>query len=126
MAKKKTTPAEGPGSRRKWCGDMALLMAANCVRNTVIETYHGRGSISDAEMEAFNREVADKLYTFLLHMFGEEGEEADRFFRGAWLQYPRDWGRPKVARRFRWAMKELADLFPPRGGGEAETDEGGT
>jgi hypothetical protein len=40
-------------------------MALHCVRNTVIENYHCRSSISDPEMKAFNKEVVNNLYTFL-------------------------------------------------------------
>jgi len=42
-------------------------MAANCVRNTIIEDYHSQGKLTDEEMKAFNKEVASKLYTFLAH-----------------------------------------------------------
>ena len=45
--------------------ELALRMALHCVRNTIIEDYHSRGSISDAEMKVFNKEVVNKLYTFL-------------------------------------------------------------
>jgi len=45
--------------------DLALRMALHCVRNTVIENYHTNGGISDLEMMAFNKEVVNKLYSFL-------------------------------------------------------------
>jgi hypothetical protein len=45
--------------------ELALRMALHCVRNTIIEEYHSRGSISDAEMKVFNKDVVNKLYTFL-------------------------------------------------------------
>jgi len=45
--------------------DIALRMALYCVRNTVIENHHAAGKISDPEMMAFNKEVVNKLYTFL-------------------------------------------------------------
>lgn len=45
--------------------DVALRMALYCVRNTIIEDYHAKGKLSDMEMMAFNKEVVNKIYTFL-------------------------------------------------------------
>jgi hypothetical protein len=76
----------------------ALLMAVNCVRNTVIEKYHSEGKLIDLEMMAFNREVADKLYTFL--HFIQEKPSADRaaFLEAAGTMYPHDWDEPQLDR----------------------------
>jgi hypothetical protein len=54
---------------------LALLIAVNCVRNTVIEDYHSDGKLSDAEMKAFNQEVANKVYTFLHYLFQKSRDE---------------------------------------------------
>ena len=40
---------------------LALIMAVNCVRNTVIEDYHSQGKMTQEEMKTFNKEVAHKL-----------------------------------------------------------------
>ncbi len=45
--------------------DLSLRMALYCVRNTVIEDYHTQGKLSDSEMMALNKEVVNKIYTFL-------------------------------------------------------------
>ena len=42
---------------------LALLMAVNCVRNTVIEDYHAAGKLDDPEMKAFYQEVANETST---------------------------------------------------------------
>jgi hypothetical protein len=97
--------------KRKYLKDIALLAAVNCVRNTVIETYHAQGKIDNAEMEAFNREVTDKLYTFLCHLLGAYGDEAaEEFFQGAWLTYPKEWAKPKMNQAWSKAMGELRSL----------------
>ena len=44
-------------------------MAVNCVRNTVIEDDHAGGKLDDAEMKAFNQEVANKSDRFLQFLF---------------------------------------------------------
>ena len=38
---------------------LALLIAVNCVRSTVIEDDHAAGKLDDPEMKAFNLEVAN-------------------------------------------------------------------
>jgi type III secretory pathway component EscR len=74
---------------------LALVMAVNCVRNTIIEDYHARGKLDEREMEAFNKEVASKLYTFLKFLFGAPSPERDQFLHNAEKQYPYDWDEPQ-------------------------------
>ena len=44
---------------------VALGITQLCVRNTIIEKYHAEGKLTDKEMKAFNKEVANKIYTAL-------------------------------------------------------------
>lgn len=44
---------------------IAKAMTINCVRNTILEQYHLQGQLSDADMMAFNKVVANRIYTFL-------------------------------------------------------------
>ena len=75
--------------------NIALLMAVTCVRNTVIEKYHAAGKITDDEMAAFNREVANKLFTFMTYMRGKEADWND-FIQLVGRNYPTNWDRPKL------------------------------
>ena len=86
---------------------LALLMAVNCVRNTVIERYHAAGKIDDSEMKAFNQEVANKIYTFLHYLFAKPDEDRDVFLRAMGAMYPRNWDKPKLDREFTEAVKIL-------------------
>ena len=86
---------------------LALLMAVNCVRNTVIEDFHAAGKIDDTEMKVFNQEVADKLYTFLHYMFVKPDEDRDIFLRAMGPMYPKNWDQPKIDRDFVEAVKIL-------------------
>jgi hypothetical protein len=67
--------------RKSEAKTLALIMAVNCVRNTVIEDYHSEGKLTDQEMKAFNKEVADKLYTFLEYLYS---------------MYPTNWDQPAL------------------------------
>jgi hypothetical protein len=94
---------------------IALLMAANCVRNTVIEDYHAQGKLNDAEMMAFNREVANKIYTFLTYMINKPREDWDDFLGAMSWMYPRTWDPPKIDADFAAAMKLIKKRrSPPR------------
>ena len=105
--------------------DLALMLSVNCVRNTIIEEYHGgiypssktgdysdvkvvtpHGEIAwndlarirDEEMKAFNMEVADKVYTFLQLVFNPNQSEEDRtaYMKMISLSYPYDWNKPQM------------------------------
>jgi hypothetical protein len=86
---------------------LALLMAVNCVRNTVIEDYHAQGKLSNAEMMAFNQEVANKIYTFLTYMIAKPTEDWDDFLGAMSWMYPRNWDQPKIDPDFAAVMKMI-------------------
>ncbi len=75
--------------------NIALLMAVTCVRNTIIEKYHAAGKITDDEMAAFNREVANKLFTFMTYMRGTQ-EDFNDFIQLVSLNYPTNWDKPEL------------------------------
>ena len=84
----------GPASLKR----LALLMAVNCVRNTIIEDYHAAGKLDDAEMKAFNQEVANKIYTFLHYLNNKPIEVSQAFLLSMGVMYPSNWDQPKIDR----------------------------
>lgn len=58
---------------------MARAITINCVRNTCIENYHAEGKLTDPEMKAFNKEVVNRIYTFLDCMLNRSDRERDMF-----------------------------------------------
>jgi hypothetical protein len=94
---------------------LALLMAVNCVRNTVIEDYHAAGKLDDGEMKAFNQEVANKLYTFLQFLFLKPDEDRDTFLCAMGVMYPKNWDQPRMDTDFVETVKiakRIAKRFP--------------
>lgn len=117
--------------------DLALLLTIDCVRNTVIETYHGgispsteTGDYSDVkvvtpygeipwqevsrlnndEMKAFNIEVSNKLYTLLRFLFDPKyKEERDLFLNNFHVQssIPKDWNKPILDQGIMNVVKKL-------------------
>ena len=79
--------------------DLALRMALHCVRNTVIEDYHVAGKLTNPEMAALNREVTNKIYSFLLILFSTD-YAALRDVTLAWLYPPNHWDKPKFDESF--------------------------
>lgn len=84
---------------------IALLMAVTCVRNTIIESYHDKGKITNEEMMAFNKEVANKLYTFLNFFFNPNTKESEVFAEMMERSYPSNWDTPELDERM---MNEVA------------------
>jgi len=76
----------------------ALLMAANCVRLTVIEDYHAAYNITDEDMKAFNKEVANKLYTFM--KLSADPDRSGDFLSIMRLYYPSNWDLPELDKDF--------------------------
>ena len=69
-------------------------MGLHCVRNTVIEQYHAAGKLTDAEMKAFNKEVADNLYSFLLFLLHPQFATVREKVLN-WLWPPTTWDPPQ-------------------------------
>lgn len=112
-------------NKDKWLQDIALMMAVNCVRNTIIEDYHAGispssktgdfsdvkvvtpygeipwtevSAISDEQMKVFNIEVVNKLYTFLDFLVGDKRtqKERDAFNEVIGMFYPANWNKPEL------------------------------
>jgi hypothetical protein len=94
---------------------LALLMAVNCVRNTVIEDYHAAGKLDDSEMMAFNQEVANMLYTFLQFLLLKPDDDRDAFLGAMGVMYPKNWDQPRMDADFVATVKiakRIAKRFP--------------
>jgi hypothetical protein len=92
---------------------LALLMAVNCVRNTVIEDYHSDGKLSDTEMKALNQEVASKIYTFLHFLFSNSSEDQEAFLNAMGMMYPSNWDQPKLDADFVKAVSIVRKMRNP-------------
>ena len=81
--------------------ELALMMAVNCVRNTCVEKYHSAGKLNDDEMKAFNKEVVNRIYTFLDVLFNASEEDRLAFLEKMKTQVipassPLAWDEPQV------------------------------
>ena len=91
---------------------IALAMTLNCVRNTVIENYHCQGKLTDADMKAFNKEVANRIYTFLDCWLNRAGQERDLFLgkmAAASESFTAKWDEPEIDKTLWSGEKSLED-----------------
>ena len=95
---------------------LALIMAVNYVRNTVIEDYHARGSLSQEDMRIFNKEVANKLYTFLRFLFRGTVGEREAMLQATGLLYPGGWDQPVIDPDIKGAIKLMLKRRAESGG----------
>src|SRR5712692_238604 len=79
--------------------DLALRMAFHCVRNTIIEDYHAKGKLSDSEMKAFNKEVVNKIYSFL-QITHNPAYQQKRDYMTRLLYKPDHWDTPVFDKQF--------------------------
>lgn len=116
---------------------MSLRMALHCVRNTVIEDYHAgispsskTGDYSDVkvvtpygeipwnevsrlsnnEMETFNKEVVNKIFSFLHIWLNPQYQKySDKFFNGSFPLFypPHDWDKPRLDKDFMTILTKL-------------------
>lgn len=84
----------------KTAQDMALLITVNCVRNTIIEDYHADGKLSQDEMKRFNKEVVNKIYTFIKYWFTDSKQDFRALMDAVSVFYPSEWDRPELDEDF--------------------------
>jgi hypothetical protein len=87
----------------------------NCLQNTVIEDDHAQGKLNDAEMMAFNREVANQICTLLTCMIAKPTEDRGSFLGAMSGTYPRGWDQPKIDPDFAALMMMIKKRRRPPG-----------
>jgi len=91
----------------------AKMITLNCVRNTVIEDYHARGSLSQEDMKAFNIEVCSHIYTALhIYLKGTKQERAELLYLWSWMGGISNWDDPEINKNTMEALKQLKQNFP--------------
>lgn len=88
--------------------ELALVVTKICIRDTIIEDYHARGSLSKADMKAFIKEVSNKIYTWLyINNAGSDGEKFSLAMLTTMSYPPDNWDRPELDKDIMYAIKLL-------------------
>jgi len=91
---------------------LAQCMSVVCVRNTAIEEYHARGSLSQEDMKKLNKEVCNKIYTVLKYLLTGSNNEKMQVTRLLEFLGPYDWDDPVVDQDLVDAMRSnLWEMF---------------
>src|ERR1700742_4834008 len=89
------------------------MKSRTCRAMAISVDYHAQGKQSDAEMMAFNREVANKIYTFLTYMIAKPMEDWDDFLGAMSWMYPKNWDQPTIDPDFAAVMKTIKKKRSP-------------
>lgn len=76
---------------------LALILSANCIRQSVIEECQKNGQINDQQLGQFNKEMSDRLYTFLTYLLQKPAEEYTVMMEAMAKHYPESWEQPELS-----------------------------
>ena len=77
---------------------LALILSANCIRQSTIEECHKNGQINDHQLSQFSKEMSDRLYTFLTYLLQRPAEEYTVMMEALAKHYPESWDQPELSR----------------------------
>ena len=76
---------------------LALIITANCLRDTPVETKTGPRAFSEADLNILRKSMSDRLYTFLLYLLNNKpASEYSALMEELARNYPADWPMPEL------------------------------
>ena len=54
---------------------LALIITANCLRQSTIEECHKSGQINEQQLSQINKQMSDRIYTFLTYLLKKPADE---------------------------------------------------
>lgn len=93
---------------------LALILSANCIRESAIEECQKRGQINDQQLNRFNKEMSDRLYTFLTYLLQKPAEEYTVMMEALAKHYPESWEQPELSQIILQQRSQVASPFPPQ------------
>ena len=85
---------------------LALIIAANCMNKSVIEKCHNDKQITDEQLTAFNKQMSDKIYTFLTYLLNKPANEYSVMMEAMAKNYPETWPLPSLDEHFVATVKD--------------------
>ena len=92
----------------------AKLITLYCFRNTIIERFHRQGQLSQDDMKAFNKEVLNRIYTFLDCTRNRSKREKDLFLGRLTAEldgYTAGWDEPEFDENLWSGEKNCRELI---------------
>ena len=79
---------------------LALIISANCVRQSTIEDCKKNGQLNDTQFNQINKELSDRIYTFLTYLLNKPAQEYSVMMEAMAKNYPDDWATPEITQEF--------------------------
>lgn len=76
---------------------LALIISANCIRQSTIEECQKKGQISDQQLSQINKEISDRIYTFLTYLLQKPADEYTIMMEAMAKHYPESWEQPELS-----------------------------
>ena len=87
---------------------LALILSANCIRQSVIEECQKKGQINDQQLSQFNKEMSDRIYTFLTYLLQKPAEEYTVMMEAMAKHYPEGWDQPELSQLILQQQTQIA------------------
>ena len=87
---------------------LALIIAANCTRDSELE----KGSVSDELVHSFNRQMSNKLYTFLTYLLNKPADEYSVMMEALAENFPETWDMPELDKSFMKVTQKVHQHSP--------------
>ena len=91
---------------------LALIVAANCTRNTELE--QGQGIVPDELVNSFNRQMSNKLYTFFTYLLNKPVDEYSVMMEALAKHFPENWEMPELDQGFMKVVQNSQSPDPSR------------
>ena len=75
---------------------LALIITANCLRNTPVEKLNTSGTMSQEDLKQLQKAMSDRMYTFLLYLLSKPAQEYSALMEELSRHYPADWPLPEL------------------------------
>ncbi|WP_281645092.1 hypothetical protein [Parendozoicomonas sp. Alg238-R29] len=79
---------------------LALIITANCLRNTPVEKMNTSGAMSQEDLKNLQKAMSDRMYTFLLYLLSKPAQEYSALMEELSRHYPADWPLPELDSSF--------------------------
>ena len=75
---------------------LALIITASCLKDSVIEQCHQQQKFSESEWSALNKQLSDRMYTFLTYLITKPTHEYVAMMETLVKNFPTTWDAPTI------------------------------
>ncbi|MDP0590281.1 MAG: hypothetical protein QS748_14270 [Candidatus Endonucleobacter bathymodioli] len=75
---------------------LTIIIAANCVNDSILEECHSNKQITDKQLSLFKKQISDRIYTFLTYLLNKPANEYSVVMENLAKTYPENWPIPDL------------------------------